>query len=66
MVYASLVTSDKLACTTYDWLYTEGKLSRKECGAVFYQALRADGVAKWMAALFWAGVPIGGVSHYAR
>jgi hypothetical protein len=66
VIYALLVTYGNRACTTHDWLYTEGKLSRKDCDDVFYRALRADGVAKWRAAIFWVGVRIGGASHYSK
>jgi len=48
----------------HDHLYTTGELSRKECDGVLYRALRAEGVAKWRAWMFWAGVRIGGRSHY--
>ena len=32
---------------------------------VLYRALRAEGVARWRAWLFWAGVRIGGTKQYA-
>lgn len=52
------------SATVHDKLYTDGQLSRKRCDDVLYRALRAEGVAKWRAWLFWAGVRIGGASHY--
>jgi len=52
------------AATVHDWLYTHGQMSRKDSDAVFYRALRAEGVARWRAWLFWAGVRIGGAKQY--
>ena len=46
------------AATVHDWLYEHGSLTRKEADAVLYRALRAEGVARWRAWLFWAGVRI--------
>jgi hypothetical protein len=52
------------AATVHDWLYTTGQISRKRADAVLYRALRAEGVARWRAWLFWAGVRIGGADQY--
>lgn len=54
------------AATVHDWLYTTGQMSRKRADAVLYRALRAEGVARWRAWLFWAGVRIGAASHYTK
>ena len=54
------------AAAVHDWLYTCGQLSRKEADAVLYRALRAEGVARWRAWLFWAGVRIGGAKHFTK
>ena len=54
------------AATIHDWLYLGGQLSRKDADAVLYRALRAEGVARWRAWLFWAGVRIGGAKHYTK
>ena len=54
------------AATVHDFLYPEGQASRKEADAVLYRALRAEGVARWRARLFWAGVRIGGAKHYTK
>ena len=54
------------AATVHDFLYSEGQVSRKEADAVLYRALRAEGVARWRAWLFWAGVRIGGAKHYTK
>lgn len=52
------------AATVHDWLYTSGQMSRKYADAVLYRAMRAEGVARWRAWLFWAGVRIGGAKQY--
>lgn len=52
------------AATVHDWLYEHGSLTRKEADAVLYRALRAEGVARWRAWLFWVGVRLGGSSRY--
>ena len=52
------------AATVHDFLYSEGQVSRKEADAVLYRALRAEGVARWRAYLFWLGVRIGGAKQY--
>ena len=52
------------AATIHDWLYLGGQISRKEADAVLYRALRAEGVARWRAYLFWLGVRIGGAKQY--
>lgn len=54
------------AATVHDWLYEHGSLTRKQADAVLYRALRAEGVARWRAWLFWAGVRIGGAKHYTK
>ena len=54
------------AATIHDWLYLGGQVSRKEADAVLYRALRAEGVARWRAYLFWLGVRIGGAKHFTK
>lgn len=54
------------AATVHDMLYTEAKLSRKECDQVLYRALLAEGLEKWRAWLFYAGVRVGGGSHFGN
>lgn len=54
------------AATVHDWLYTTGQISRRQADAVLYRALRAEGVARWRAWLFWAGVRIGGANQYTK
>lgn len=52
------------AATVHDWLYENAQISRKEADAVLYRALRAEGVARWRAYLFWLGVRLGGAKQY--
>ncbi len=54
------------AATVHDFLYSEGRVNRKEADAVLYRALRAEGVARWRAYLFWLGVRIGGAKHFTK
>ncbi|CAI8793847.1 DUF1353 domain-containing protein [Pseudomonas sp. IT-P12] len=54
------------AATVHDWLYATGQMSRKRADAVLYRALRAEGVARWRAWLFWAGVRIGGSASFTK
>ena len=54
------------AATVHDFLYTYGQLTRKEADDVLYRALRAEGVARWRAWLFWAGVRIAGANQYTK
>lgn len=68
--YALLVGYGDKAATIHDYLYTgyptdDGQyLTRKEIDGVFYRALRAEGVAKWRAWMFYAGVRVGGRSSF--
>lgn len=57
------------AATVHDYLYTTHAvgtraITRKEADEVLYRALRAEGVARWRAWIFWAGVRLGGSSSY--
>ncbi|MBD1552318.1 DUF1353 domain-containing protein [Pseudomonas typographi] len=49
----------------HDQLYGQGAFTRAECDAIFYRALTTgDGTARWRSLLFYAGVRLGGASHY--
>ena len=65
VLFALVAGYGNYAATVHDWLYADGQLSRKEADAVLYRALRAEGVARWRAWLFWAGVRLGGGGHYS-
>lgn len=72
--YALLADYGDKSATIHDWLYsgygiTQADWSiyyptRKECDQIMYRLLRAEGVARWRAWMFYAGVRIGGASHY--
>ncbi|MDF3936646.1 DUF1353 domain-containing protein [Pseudomonas citronellolis] len=66
VLFALVAGYGNLAATIHDQLYTEGRLPRRDCDAVFYRALRAEGVARWRAWIMWAGVRLGGASHYNK
>lgn len=65
-LYALMAGYGNAASTVHDYLYRNGKLDRKRSDDVFYRALRAEGVATWRAALFYAGVRLGGASSYIK
>lgn len=57
------------AAVIHDYLYTTHSvgtraITRKEADKVLYRSLRAEGIAKWRAWLFWVGVRLGGSSSY--
>ena len=66
VLFAMVAGYGNYAATVHDWLYFGGQVSRKEADAILYRALRAEGVARWRAWLFWAGVRIGGAKHYTK
>lgn len=51
--------------TLHDWLYSEGVVARAVADAVFLEAMEAVGVPWLYRFLMWAGVRLGGASHYA-
>jgi hypothetical protein len=61
-----LLTGDtaRSAAVVHDWLYSEGKVSRKMADDVLREASAVSGVPTWRRWLMWAGVRIGGASHY--
>lgn len=63
-LYALVSGYGNYAATVHDYLYTQAELTRKECDVILYEALRAEGVAKWRAWIFYVGVRLGGKSHY--
>jgi hypothetical protein len=66
VLFALVAGYGNYAATVHDWLYFGGQVSRKEADAILYRALRAEGVARWRAYLFWLGVRIGGAKHYTK
>lgn len=53
------------AAVLHDFLYTEQKLPRAECDAIFRKALLAEGegISRWV---YWAGVRVGGWVAWAN
>lgn len=65
-LYAAVAGYGHAAAALHDGLYRAAELNRWQCDAVFYRALRAEGVARWRAGLMWAGVRLGGWRRYGR
>lgn len=65
-LYAILAGHGNYGSTVHDYLYRNGKLTRKRSDDVFYRALLAEGVAKWRAAIFYSGVRVFGASSYIK
>lgn len=65
-LYALVSGYGNYAATLHDWLYVTGQVGRKEADAVLYRALRSEGVARWRAWIFWAGVRLGGSRNYKK
>lgn len=74
--YALLASYGDKAATIHDWLYSgygierlDGSIyypTRQECDEVLYRALRAEGVARWRAYMFYAGVRVGGSGAFNK
>lgn len=54
----------KKAAVVHDYLYTERLCSRAEADAVLEEAMTASGQPWWRIKLMWAGVRLGGGSHW--
>lgn len=52
------------AAVVHDYLYTSGRESRAMADAVLREAAEVTGVSWWQRWAMWAGVRIGGGSHY--
>lgn len=69
-VFFALVSGyGNYSATVHDYLYTTHSvgskaITRKEADEILYRALRAEGVARWRAWLFWVGVRLGGGKAY--
>jgi hypothetical protein len=66
VLYALVAGYGNAAATVHDWLYDHGSCTRAQADALIYRALRASGIARWRAWLFWAGVRIGAWRAFAR
>lgn len=64
VLFALVAGYGNYAATLHDWLYSRGELTRKQCDRLFYRALRDEGIARWRAGLFYAGVRLGGWLYF--
>lgn len=51
------------SATLHDYLYA-AKAGRDFADDVFYYAMEAEGIQKWVAKLMWSGVRLGGARRY--
>jgi hypothetical protein len=73
-IYAMLADYGDKSATMHDFLYNRGgfqnvfgefiPVSRLEADHVFFRALRAEGIARWRAKLFFYGVRVFGKKYY--
>jgi hypothetical protein len=54
------------AAVIHDYLYTSGRESRAVADAVLREAAGLAGVSWWQRWAMWAGVRVGGASHYTE
>jgi hypothetical protein len=68
MIGAYLLFGDKgkRASVVHDWLYSTQLAERKTCDQVFREALIASGYAAWEYEPMYAGVRLGGGSHWQK
>lgn len=73
--YALLADYGDKSATLHDWLYSGFGIekatghyypTRKEADEIFYRALRAEGIAKWRAGMFYYGVRLFGAKHFVN
>lgn len=67
VIYALVGDTARAAAVVHDFLYGRPDLcTRKQADAVLHEACGASGVSSWRAWLMWAGVRLGGGSHYVK
>lgn len=64
LVYWLTGDTSSAAATVHDYLYSTRLTTRKMADSVLKEASQATGVPGWRRWLMWAGVRIGGASHY--
>ena len=64
VIYSLCGNVARRAAVLHDYLYTSGRESRSMADAVFKEASAVIGVPALVRWLMWAGVRIGGGSHY--
>lgn len=65
VVYLLTGATGNEAAVVHDFLYSVQLCTRKQADDVFYEAAVASGMPKWRAWLMWAGVRLGGGSHWS-
>lgn len=63
-VYLLLNGVGDMPGVVHDYLYSTGQLPRQVCDEVLKEACMVTGVAGWKVALIYAGVRVGGSSHF--
>lgn len=63
-IYEMLGNIGARAAVVHDYLYTSGRESRAMADDVLMEALEACGVSRFKRWAMWAGVRLGGASHY--
>lgn len=66
VIYWLAGDTSSAAAVVHDYLYSTGIVPRAMADAVLREASQATGVPGWRRWLMWAGVRIGGGSHYAE
>jgi len=66
LVYEAVGDIAHAAAVVHDYLYTTGDVPRSMADAIFKEAAQVSGVSGWRAWILWAGVRIGGASHYRQ
>lgn len=66
IVYELCGDTSSKAAALHDWLYTAHPVSREMADAVLKEASAITGVPAWRRWLMWAGVRVGGASHWNR
>lgn len=64
LVYEACGNIATKAAALHDYLYTSGRESRAVADAVLREAAALAGVSWWQRWAMWAGVRLGGASHY--
>lgn len=65
LVYSLCGGVARRPAVVHDYLYTSGRATRSVADAVFREASEVIGVPAWVRWLMWAGIRVGGSSHYA-
>lgn len=64
VVYLLAGGTSNEAAVVHDWLYSSRMVDRATADAVLREASQVSGVPAWRRWMIWAGVRIGGGSHY--